>query len=50
MPFRSKAQQRWAFANHKPWARRWAHETRSIKSLPARRSRSRGKRRSSRKR
>jgi hypothetical protein len=25
--FRSKAQWRWAFANKKSWARRWAHRT-----------------------
>jgi hypothetical protein len=27
MPFRSQAQWRWAFANNKPWADRWAKET-----------------------
>lgn len=27
MPFLSKRQQRWAFANKMPFARRWAHET-----------------------
>ncbi|AAN02063.1 gp9 [Mycobacterium phage Barnyard] len=25
--FRSKAQWRWAFANKKSWARKWAHKT-----------------------
>lgn len=25
--FASKAQWRWAFATHKTWARRWAHQT-----------------------
>lgn len=34
MPFRSKAQWRWAFATRKTWARRWAHETASYKALP----------------
>lgn len=33
-PFVSKRQQRWAFANKKPFARRWAHET-DFASLPA---------------
>jgi len=27
MPFRSKKQQKFAFATKQPWARRWAHET-----------------------
>lgn len=34
MPFKSKKQIRWAFANHKPWARRWASHTPSIPALP----------------
>lgn len=34
MPFKSKAQQRWMFANHPQMAERWAHDTPSIKSLP----------------
>jgi len=36
MPFRSKAQWRWAFANRKRFAKKWARKTRSFKSLPAR--------------
>jgi hypothetical protein len=36
MPFRSKAQWRFAFATHKSWARRWAHETPSYRALPRR--------------
>lgn len=41
MPFKSKAQQKWMFAAEgrgevpKGTARRWAHETPSIKKLPA---------------
>lgn len=27
MPFVSKAQQRWAFANKEPFAKRWAKQT-----------------------
>jgi len=34
MPFESKAQARWMFSNKPEMARRWAHETSSIKSLP----------------
>jgi len=40
MPFKSKAQQKWMFAAEargelpKGTAERWAHETKSIKSLP----------------
>ena len=36
MPFKSKAQQRWAFANKKKFAKRWAKKTKNIKSLPKR--------------
>lgn len=36
MPFRSKAQLRWMFANHPRIARRWAKHTPDIKSLPER--------------
>lgn len=35
MPFLSKRQARWAFANKKPWAKKWAKVT-NFKSLPAR--------------
>lgn len=34
MPFISKRQQRWAFANKKPFAKRWAKETPSFAALP----------------
>jgi hypothetical protein len=33
MPFDSKSQEKWAFANKKPWAKEWASKT-SQKSLP----------------
>jgi len=36
MPFKSKAQMRWMFANHPRMARRWAKETKGTKSLPNR--------------
>ena len=45
MPFKSKAQQRWMFAAEqrgelpKGTARRWAHHTKNLKRLPARKSR-----------
>jgi len=44
MPFKSKAQMRWMFAAErrgevpKGTAKRWAHETSSIKSLPEKKS------------
>ena len=34
MPFKSKAQLRWMFANHPEMAKRWAMETPNQKSLP----------------
>ena len=34
MPFQSKAQQRYMFANMPATADRWAHETPDIKGLP----------------
>lgn len=34
MPFKSKAQQRFMFAKHPKMAKRWAHETEDMKSLP----------------
>jgi hypothetical protein len=34
MPFQSKAQEKWAFATHQPWARKWAAMT--INKLPDR--------------
>lgn len=36
MPFVSRRQQRWAFANKKPFAKRWAKETPSFAALPER--------------
>lgn len=39
MPFRSKAQQRWAFATHQPFAQKWADQTKAgggFKRLPKR--------------
>ena len=34
MPFKSKAQQKWMFANHPEMAKRWADHTPDIKKLP----------------
>jgi hypothetical protein len=34
MPFKSKAQMKWMFANHPAMAHRWAKETPNIKKLP----------------
>jgi hypothetical protein len=34
MPFKSKAEARWMFANKPAMAKRWAKETPSIKKLP----------------
>jgi len=34
MPFKSKAQMRWMFANHPEMAKRWAEHTPDIKNLP----------------
>lgn len=34
VPFRSKRQMRWMFANHPDMAERWAKETPNEKSLP----------------
>lgn len=34
MPIKSKAQQRWMFANHPKIAKRWAKHTPDIKNLP----------------
>lgn len=51
MPFRSRAQAKWAFATKKPWARKWGQTTREeggIARLPqyvARKSRKWGKKR-----
>lgn len=35
MPFKSKAQMRWAFANKKPWAEEWEAATKHPEKLPA---------------
>jgi hypothetical protein len=37
MPFKSKKQWRWAFANKKSFAHRWAHETAGGKGVRYRR-------------
>lgn len=34
MPFKSKAQQKWMFANKPKMAKEWADETPDIKKLP----------------
>lgn len=34
MPFRSRSQQRWMFANKPEMAERWAKETPDIRKLP----------------
>ncbi len=34
MPFKSKAQQKWMYANKPEMAKEWAHETPNIKKLP----------------
>lgn len=34
MPFESKKQMKWMFANHPAMAHRWAAETSNIKKLP----------------
>lgn len=34
MPFKSKAQERWMFANKPKMAKEWASETPNIKALP----------------
>lgn len=33
MPFKSQAQEKWAFSTHQPWAKKWAHMT-NQKDLP----------------
>lgn len=38
MPFKSKAQQRWMFANEPEMAKRWAKHTKNIKNLPEKKS------------
>ena len=34
MPFKSKQQAKWMFANHPQMARQWANVTPSLKTLP----------------
>jgi hypothetical protein len=34
MPFKSKAQAKWMFANKPEMAKKWAKHTKSIKKLP----------------
>ena len=36
MPFKSKAQAKWAFANKQPWAQKWADLTPNVSALPDR--------------
>jgi hypothetical protein len=36
MPFKSKAQAAWMFANHPKMAEKWAKHTKNIKKLPKR--------------
>jgi hypothetical protein len=36
MPFKSKLQQKWMFANKPAMAQKWAKHTKNIKALPAR--------------
>ncbi len=43
MPFKSKKQWKWAFANHEVWADEWAHKTKSYKSLPNKKGRKKKK-------
>lgn len=38
MPFKSQAQQKWAFANKPEMAKRWAKETPNMSSLPKKKS------------
>lgn len=38
MPFKSKSQMKWMFANKPDMAKRWADETKNIKSLPQKKS------------
>ena len=45
MPFKSKKQWRWAFANKKRFAHRWAHRTPSYKGLPWSKGAGKGRRR-----
>lgn len=39
MPFKSKAQAKWMFANKPKMAKKWAAHTPSIKRLPVRKKR-----------
>ncbi len=41
MPFKSKAQQKYMFANMPKTAKRWAKETPNMKSLPKKKARKR---------
>ena len=42
MPFKSKTQSRWAFANKKKFAKKWAKIT-NYKKLPKKKKRKKGK-------
>lgn len=41
MPFKSRKQVSWMFANHPKMAKRWAKHTKSIKKLPNRKRKKR---------
>ncbi len=43
MPFKSKAQQKYMFATMPKTAKKWASETKNIKSLPKKAARKRSK-------
>lgn len=45
MPFVSRAQEKWAFSTHQPWAKKWAGMTEG-KKLPNKVKKSKGKRKS----
>jgi hypothetical protein len=36
MPFQSRLQMRWMFANHPQMAQQWAEETPNVRALPVR--------------
>ena len=49
MPFKSRSQQRFMFANHPKMAEEWAHKTKDISKLPEKVKRSSAKQRKLRK-
>ena len=42
MPFQSKAQAKWMFANKPAMAKEWASKTKSIKALPKKKKKKKG--------